>query len=229
MFFVLRYFLLLAILPILFITVFSNESYSQTPFLDSEGLTESGIEWCESNYQIYTFTKDEFLEHHDYSIESILCFDLYNDNLWTYSGFDREQKLIEQSRIYYDEYVLYTETITISTNHPYYTTNDLIIITGTISNLYNATTTHLTITSPLHGIILSEYPTIQNNTFSTTVNATDSLFNNGTTYTITAQYEAETTITATTDFDYGTSLYPTHTILSITTDKPSYHTDDTIY
>jgi len=44
---------------------------------------------------------NDFFEHHSHSIESRLCGNLYNDDLWTYSGPDRYQKLIEQSRIYY--------------------------------------------------------------------------------------------------------------------------------
>jgi len=44
---------------------------------------------------------NDFFEHHSHSIESRLCGNLYNDDLWIYSGPDRYQKLIEQSRIYY--------------------------------------------------------------------------------------------------------------------------------
>jgi len=44
---------------------------------------------------------NDFFEHHSHSIESRLCGNLYNDDLWTYSEPDRYQKLIEQSRIYY--------------------------------------------------------------------------------------------------------------------------------
>jgi len=44
---------------------------------------------------------NDFFEHHQHSIESRLCGNLYNDDLWLYSEPDRYQKLIEQSRIYY--------------------------------------------------------------------------------------------------------------------------------
>ncbi len=44
---------------------------------------------------------NDFFEHHNHSIESRICGNLYNDDLWTYSEHDRYQKLIEQSRIYY--------------------------------------------------------------------------------------------------------------------------------
>ena len=40
-------------------------------------------------------------EHHQHSIESRICGNLYNDDLWLYSEPDRYQKLIEQSRMYY--------------------------------------------------------------------------------------------------------------------------------
>jgi hypothetical protein len=65
-------------------------------------LTSNGIEWCEENYQLYTFIGNDFFEHHKHSIESRLCGNLYNDDLWLYSGSDRYQKLIEQSRMYYN-------------------------------------------------------------------------------------------------------------------------------
>jgi hypothetical protein len=45
---------------------------------------------------------NDFFEHHHHSIESRLCGNLYNDDLWSYSEPDRYQKLIEQSRIYYN-------------------------------------------------------------------------------------------------------------------------------
>ena len=76
-------------------------AYAQDPFRDTAGLTKNGIEWCEENYQLYKFMGNDFFEHHQHSIESRLCGNLYNDNLWTYSEHDRYQKLIEQSRLYY--------------------------------------------------------------------------------------------------------------------------------
>jgi len=89
-------------LVIFSILILVSTAYAQTPFRDTAGLTKNGIEWCEENYQLYKFMGNDFFEHHSHSIESRLCGNLYNDNLWTYSGPDRYQKLIEQSRIYYD-------------------------------------------------------------------------------------------------------------------------------
>ena len=83
------------------ILILVSTAYAQTPFRDTAGLTKNGIEWCEENYQLYKFMGNDFFEHHSHSIESRLCGNLYNDDLWTYSGSDRYQKLIEQSRIYY--------------------------------------------------------------------------------------------------------------------------------
>jgi len=79
-----------------------GSAYAQTPFRDTSGLTLNGIEWCEENYQLYTFIGNDFFEHHQHSIESRLCGNLYNDDLWLYSEHDRYQKLIEQSRMYYN-------------------------------------------------------------------------------------------------------------------------------
>ena len=78
-----------------------SSAYAQTPFRDTAGLTLNGIEWCEENYQLYYFIGNDFFEHHQHSIESRLCGNLYNDDLWLYAESDRYQKLIEQSRIYY--------------------------------------------------------------------------------------------------------------------------------
>lgn len=78
-----------------------GSAYAQTPFRDTAGLTLNGIEWCEENYQLYNFMGNDFFEHHQHSIESRLCGNLYNDDLWLYSEPDRYQKLIEQSRTYY--------------------------------------------------------------------------------------------------------------------------------
>jgi len=78
-----------------------GSAYAQTPFRDTAGLTQNGIEWCEENYQLYSFIGNDFFEHHQHSIESRLCGNLYNDDLWMYLGSDRYEKLIEQSRMYY--------------------------------------------------------------------------------------------------------------------------------
>ncbi|MEX0861633.1 CFI-box-CTERM domain-containing protein [Nitrosopumilus sp.] len=88
----------LLVFSLLFLVSFA---YAQTPFRDTSGLTLNGIEWCEENYQLYTFIGNDFFKHHKHSIESRLCGNLYNDDLWLYLGSDRYQKLIEQSRMYY--------------------------------------------------------------------------------------------------------------------------------
>jgi len=81
-------------------TLLISSSYAATPFFANGGLTENGIEWCEENYQLYQFMGIDFFEHHKHSIESRICVSLYYDPLWTYSGHDRYEKLVEQSRIY---------------------------------------------------------------------------------------------------------------------------------
>ena len=89
------------IIAIAFVFLIPITAFAQTPFRDTAGLTKNGIEWCEENYQLYKFMGNDFFEHHNHSIESRICGNLYNDDLWTYSEHDRYQKLIEQSRIYY--------------------------------------------------------------------------------------------------------------------------------
>ena len=90
-----KYFAILSVLLLV------STAHAQTPFRDMAGLTQNGIEWCEENYQLYYFMGNDFFEHHKHSIESRLCGNLYNDDLWLYNGPDRYQKLIEQSRVYY--------------------------------------------------------------------------------------------------------------------------------
>jgi len=88
------------ILLVLIGTLTMTSAYASTAFFANGGLTENGIEWCEENYQLHQFMGVDFFEHHKHSIESRICASLYNDPLWTYSGYDRYEKLVEQSRIY---------------------------------------------------------------------------------------------------------------------------------
>ena len=74
--------------------------HAATAFFANGGLTANGIEWCEENYPLYNFMGNGFFEHHKQSIEPRICVSLYNDPLWTYSEYDRYEKLAEQSRIY---------------------------------------------------------------------------------------------------------------------------------
>jgi hypothetical protein len=87
-------------LVIISLTLMIGTAYAATPFFANEALTKNGIEWCEENYQLYQLMGNDFFEHHHHSIESRVCVSLYNDPLWTYSGPDRYEKLIEQSRMY---------------------------------------------------------------------------------------------------------------------------------
>jgi len=89
------------IIAMAFVLLIPISVFAQTPFRDAVGLTKNGIEWCEENYQLYKLLGNDFFEHHQHSIESRLCGNLYNDDLWMYSEYDRYQKLIEQSRVYY--------------------------------------------------------------------------------------------------------------------------------
>ena len=87
-------------LAIILLVLFVGTVYAETPFFANGGLTKNGIEWCEENYQLYQFIGNDFFKHHKHSIESRVCGSLYNDPLWVYSGPDRYEKLIEQSKVY---------------------------------------------------------------------------------------------------------------------------------
>ena len=76
------------------------QAFGATPFFANDRFTQNGVEWCEENYQLYTFIKEDFFEHHHHSIESRVCASLYEDPLWTYYEPDRYQKLIERSAYY---------------------------------------------------------------------------------------------------------------------------------
>ena len=83
-------------------------------------LQKNGIEWCEENFQLYQILKQDFFEHHNHSIESRVCANLYSDPLWTYYEYDRFEKLIERSRYYVQleikESAIEAETGNIDTN-----------------------------------------------------------------------------------------------------------------
>ena len=81
-------------------TLLFSSAHAATAFFANGGLTENGIEWCEENQTLYEFMGNDFFEHHKHSIESRICASLYDDPLWTYSEYDRYEKLVEQSRIY---------------------------------------------------------------------------------------------------------------------------------
>jgi len=75
-------------------------AYGATVFYAEGAFTKNGIEWCEENKPLYDLLGDKFFEHHKHSIESRICANLIEDPLWSYSGPDRVEKLIEQSRYF---------------------------------------------------------------------------------------------------------------------------------
>ncbi len=76
--------------------------YGATVFYANGAFTQNGIEWCEENKPLYDLLGDQFFEHHRHSIESRVCANLIEDELWDYSGTDRVEKLIERS-LYFSE------------------------------------------------------------------------------------------------------------------------------
>ena len=77
-------------------------AYGATVFYANGAFTQNGIEWCEENKPLYDVLGDQFFEHHRHSIESRVCANLIEDELWNYSGPDRVEKLIERS-LYFSE------------------------------------------------------------------------------------------------------------------------------
>ena len=75
----------------------SNSAYGATVFYANGAFTQNGIEWCEENKPLYDMLGEKFFEHHNHSIESRVCANLIEDKLWSYTGPDRVQKLIEKS------------------------------------------------------------------------------------------------------------------------------------
>ena len=76
--------------------------YGATVFYANGAFTQNGIEWCEENKPLYDLLGDQFFEHHRHSIESRVCANLIEDELWNYSGPDRVERLIERS-LYFSE------------------------------------------------------------------------------------------------------------------------------
>jgi hypothetical protein len=88
-------------LSTLFLIIFSlYPSYGATVFYANGAFTKNGIEWCEENKPLYDLLGDKFFEHHKHSIESRVCANLIEDPIWSYSGPDRIEKLIEKSRYF---------------------------------------------------------------------------------------------------------------------------------
>jgi len=77
-------------------------AYGATVFYANGAFTQNGIEWCEENKPLYDLLGDQFFEHHRHSIESRVCANLIEDELWNYSGPDRVERLIERS-LYFSE------------------------------------------------------------------------------------------------------------------------------
>ncbi len=77
-------------------------AYGATVFYANGAFTQNGIEWCEENKPLYDLLGERFFEHHRHSIESRVCANLIEDELWNYSGPDRVEKLIERS-LYFSE------------------------------------------------------------------------------------------------------------------------------
>lgn len=74
--------------------------YGATVFYANGAFTQNGIEWCEENEPLYEILGDKFFEHHSHSIESRVCANLIEDELWNYFGPDRIEKLIERSQYF---------------------------------------------------------------------------------------------------------------------------------
>lgn len=72
-------------------------AFGATVFYANGAFTQNGIEWCEENVPLYEILGEKFFEHHNHSIESRICANLIEDELWKYSGPDRVEKLIERS------------------------------------------------------------------------------------------------------------------------------------
>ena len=87
-------------LIVIFLSVGILPIFAATPFFANAAFTQNGIEWCEENLSLYQILGNGFFEHHNHSIESRVCASLIEDSLWSYSGPDRAEKLIDKSRYY---------------------------------------------------------------------------------------------------------------------------------
>ena len=92
--------LFFALITLVSIIFSAYPAYGATVFYAEGAFTKNGIEWCEENKPLYDLLGDKFFEHHNHSIESRVCANLIEHPLWSYSGPDRVEKLIEQSRYF---------------------------------------------------------------------------------------------------------------------------------
>ncbi|MFB5631338.1 MAG: hypothetical protein ACE5RN_07095, partial [Nitrosopumilaceae archaeon] len=74
--------------------------FGATVFYANGAFTPNGIEWCEENKPLYDLLGIKFFDHHNHSIESRVCANLIEDDLWNYMGPDRVEKLIERSKYF---------------------------------------------------------------------------------------------------------------------------------
>lgn len=89
-----------ALITLVSIIFSAYPAYGATVFYAEGAFTKNGIEWCEENKPLYDLLGDKFFEHHNHSIESRVCANLIEDQLWSYSGPDRVEKLIDLSRYF---------------------------------------------------------------------------------------------------------------------------------
>lgn len=113
-----------------------NQNAQASPFFSNGYFTPNGIEWCEENRPLYEILGDKFFDHHNHSLESRVCANLYHDYYWTYEGGDRVEKLIERSK-YYSQLEIsesYEESVTgiIDTNPA--ENKDQTLLQGTIKD-----------------------------------------------------------------------------------------------
>lgn len=73
------------------------------PAFAEDYLTKNDIAYCEENYGQYKLIGEyDFLERERRTMEARVCVHLYNDLLWSYSGDDREDKLLKRGNYYVD-------------------------------------------------------------------------------------------------------------------------------
>ncbi|MDE1842972.1 MAG: hypothetical protein KGH95_04915 [Thaumarchaeota archaeon] len=121
--------------------------------------------------------------------------------------------------------------LTVATDKPVYDHNSQIMITGHVVNPYPGQNVNIKITSPSDNVVLVANPSLdENNDYHTTASTVGNMwFENGP-YEIIVQYGDESTRTNSTFFQLvGPAPQIAPVIVTVSTDKPTYHHGDKIF
>jgi len=222
---VLKYLLLLAILPILLVSISSQDSFSQNSNVAITVTTDKSFYPVDSTMTISGEVRDFYSE-----TPVTISINAPNGNLVVISPvsvnddktFSMEYtlggSLMKAQGVHivtaqygseniiavtYFDYITHSNYLTITTDKPSYTAGETIHISGEFNNLQNGTSLNISLQSPEGNYSTISNITTNNNTYSKSINTQyDSSISTPGSYTLTSHYG---TNTASTTFDYSST------------------------